>query len=179
MFHCLIIKDLCRSNSDQLIYFITELFVCQELFKFIFWSSFELPENVLSSAVLSISNSFILSNSFAFVKNFFQVFLKQFFQPAAATRLRTEVFLFQKNSCAVALADSLVIITPPKAKVNTFFRIFLFLEKYIQFCIFIILSNYLLNAKNQQKTLSIKSVFCWFFLLLVKRIFAIRFVTCS
>ena len=38
MFHCLIIKDLCRSNSDQLVYFTTELFVCQELFWFIFWS---------------------------------------------------------------------------------------------------------------------------------------------
>ena len=79
MFHCLIIKDLCRSDSDQLIYFIIELFICQELFYFIFWSSFELPGNVLFPAVLSISNSFILSNSFAFVKNFFQVFLKQFF----------------------------------------------------------------------------------------------------
>ncbi|MFQ9970799.1 MAG: hypothetical protein ACLRV1_12920, partial [Blautia sp.] len=64
-----------------------------------------------------------------------------------------------------ALADSLVIITPPKAKVNTFFRIFLFLEKYIQFCIFIILSNYLLNAKNQQKTLSMKVRFLLTFLL--------------
>ena len=129
VFHCLIIKDLCRSDSDQLAYFITELFVCQELFKLFF----EVLLNFF--AVLSISNSFILSNSFAFVKNFFQVFLKQFFQPAAATRLRTEVFLFQKNSCAVALADSLVIITPLPAKVNTFFRIFLFSEKFAQFCI--------------------------------------------
>ena len=32
VFHCLIIKDLCRSDSDQLVYFITELFACQELF---------------------------------------------------------------------------------------------------------------------------------------------------
>ena len=32
VFHCLIIKDLCRSDSDQLVYFITELFICQELF---------------------------------------------------------------------------------------------------------------------------------------------------
>ena len=32
VFHCLIIKDLCCSDSDQLIYFTTELFVCQELF---------------------------------------------------------------------------------------------------------------------------------------------------
>jgi len=72
VFHCLIIKDLCRSDSDQLVYFITELFVCQELF----YLFFEVLSNF--SAVLSISNSFILSNSFAFVKNFFQVFLKQF-----------------------------------------------------------------------------------------------------
>ena len=78
-----------------------------------------------------------------FCQELFSGFLKQFFQPAAATRLRTEVFLFQKNSCAVALADSLVIITPPPAKVNTFFRIFLFLEKYVQFCIYIVLSDYL------------------------------------
>ena len=88
----------------------------------------------------------------------------KFFEAVFATRgshpAPNQVFLFQRNSFASALADSLVIITPPKAKVNTFFRIFLFLEKYTQFCIFIFLSNYLLNAKNQQKTLSIKSVFC-------------------
>ena len=81
-------------------------------------------------AVLSISNSFILSNSFAFVKNFFQVFLKQFFATRGSHPAPNQVFLFQRNSFASALADSLVIITPPKAKVNTFFRIFLFLEKY-------------------------------------------------
>ncbi|RHT45145.1 hypothetical protein DW769_09945, partial [Blautia sp. AM29-29] len=90
-FHCLIIKDLCRSDSDQLVYFITELFVCQELF----YLFFEVLSNF--SAVLSISNSFILSNSFAFVKNFFQVFLKQFLQPAAATRLRTKFFCFKRT----------------------------------------------------------------------------------
>ena len=73
VFHYLIIKDLCRSDSDQLIYFITELFVCQELFLIYF---FEVLSNFF--AVLSISNLFILSNLFAFVKNFFQVFLKHF-----------------------------------------------------------------------------------------------------
>ena len=58
----------------------------------------------------------------------------KFFEAVFATRgshpAPNQVFLFQKNSFTVALADSLVIITPPKAKVNTFFRIFLFLEKY-------------------------------------------------
>ena len=81
-------------------------------------------------AVLSISNSFILSNSFAFVKNFFQIFFEAVFATRGSHPAPNQVFLFQKNSFTVALADSLVIITPPKAKVNTFFRIFLFLEKY-------------------------------------------------
>ena len=57
-----------------------------------------------------------------------------FFEAVFVTRgshpAPNQVFLFQRNSFASALADSLVIITPPKAKVNTFFRIFLFLEKY-------------------------------------------------
>ena len=112
-------------------------------------------------------------------RTFFKFFWSSFCNPRQPPGSELG-FSVQRNSFASALADSLVIITPPKAKVNTFFRIFLFLEKYIQFCIFIILSNYLLNAKNQQKTLSIKSVFCWlFFLILAKRIFAIRFATCS
>ena len=126
VFHCLIIKDLCCSLDQQLVYFIKLICFCQELF-----SSF-----------------------------FEAVFVTRGSHPAP-----NQVFLFQKNSFTVALADSLVIITPPKAKVNTFFRIFLFSEKYIQFCIFIILSNYLLNAKNQQKTLSMKVRFLLTFLL--------------
>jgi len=40
VFHCLIIKDLCRSDSDQLVYFTTELFVCQELFLIYFLKFF-------------------------------------------------------------------------------------------------------------------------------------------
>ena len=81
MFHCLIIKDLCCSDSDQLVYFTTELFVCQELFWFIFWSFFNF------FAVLSISNSFILSNSFAFVKNFFDLFFGLVFSNLSPTLL--------------------------------------------------------------------------------------------
>ena len=65
---------------------------------------------------------------------FCQELFSSFFEAVFATRgshpAPNQVFLFQKNSFTVALADSLVIITPPKAKVNTFFRIFLFLEKY-------------------------------------------------
>ena len=70
VFHCLIIKDLCCSDSDQLIYFITELFRLSRTFLIYFLKFFNF------FAVLSISNSFILSNSFAFVKNFFQLFFK-------------------------------------------------------------------------------------------------------
>ena len=40
VFHCLIIKDLCCSDSDQLVYFITEPFVCQELFLIYFLKLF-------------------------------------------------------------------------------------------------------------------------------------------
>ena len=57
---------------------------------------------------------------------------------------------------------------------------FLIFRKIHTILYILFLSNYLLNTKNQQKTPSIKSVFCWlFFLILVKRIFAIRFATCS
>ena len=65
-----------------------------------------------------------------FFKFFEAVFVTSGSHPAP-----NQVFLFQKNSFTVALADSLVIITPSPAKVNTFFRIFLFSEKFAQFCI--------------------------------------------
>ena len=92
VFHCLIIKDLCRSDSDQLVYFTTELFVCQELFLIYFLKFFNF------FAVLSISNSFILSNSFAFVKNFFNLFFGiSFFKPIANSAILSDVKLFVKN----------------------------------------------------------------------------------
>ena len=67
-----------------------------------------------------------------------------------------------------------------KSKSQHLFSNFLIFRKIHTILYIHFLSNYLLNAKNQQKTLSIKSVFCWlFFLILAKRIFAIRFATCS
>ena len=92
MFHCLIIKDLCRSDSDQLVYFITELFVCQELFLIYFLKFFS---NFF--AVLSISNSFILSNLFAFVKNFFNLFWISFFKPITNSASLSGAKQFVKN----------------------------------------------------------------------------------
>ena len=151
MFHCLIIKDLCCSDSDQLVYFITELFVCQELFLIYFLKLFRTSLLFSRSATRLFYQTCLLLS-----RTFFKFFWSSFCNPRQPPGSELG-FLFQKNSCAVALADSLVIITLPPAKVNTFFRIFLFPEKYTQFCIFILLSNYLLNAKNQQKTLSVTS----------------------
>ena len=92
VFHCLIIKDLCHSDSNQLVYFTTELFVCQELFLIYFLKFFNF------FAVLSISNSFILSNSFAFVKNFFNLFFGiSFFKPITNSAILSDVKLFVKN----------------------------------------------------------------------------------
>ena len=61
MFHCLIIKDLCCSLDQQLVYFIKLIRFCQELFNLFFWISFFKP----------ITNSAILSDVKLFVKNFF------------------------------------------------------------------------------------------------------------
>ena len=130
VFHCLIIKDLCCSDSDQLIYFITELFVCQELFLNYFLKLFRTSRERFVPCC-SLDQQLVYSIKLI---RFCQELFSSFFEAVFATRgshpAPNWVFLFQRNSFASALADSLVIITPPKAKVNTFFRIFLFLEKY-------------------------------------------------
>ena len=72
--HCLIIKVHSSSLLSQfllflrqLVYFITSLSLCQQLFYFIFWCLFR-------HRFVVFSNSFILSQVLLFVNNFFKKF---------------------------------------------------------------------------------------------------------
>ena len=94
---------------------------------------FEALSNFLGtfcSLLFSRSATLLFYQTRSLLSRTFFKFFETVFPTRGSHPAPNQVFLFQKNSCAVALADSLVIITLPPAKVNTFFRIFLFLEKY-------------------------------------------------
>ena len=76
MFHCLIIKDLCRSDSDQLVYFITELFVCQELFLIYFLKFFLTSSPFFRSATRLFYQTHLLLS-----RTFFKFFWSSFCNP--------------------------------------------------------------------------------------------------
>ena len=113
MFHCLIIKDLCRSDSDQLVYFTTELFVCQELFWFIFLKFFLTSSPFFRSATrLFYQTHSLLSRTFLIyffeaLSNFLRTFCSLPFSRSATrsfyqTRLllsRTFFKFFRSSFC--------------------------------------------------------------------------------
>ena len=85
MFHCLIIKDLCRSDSDQLVYFTTELFVCQELFLIYFLKFFLTSSPFFRSAThLFYQTHSLLSRTFLIY--FFKLFRTSLLFSRSATR---------------------------------------------------------------------------------------------
>ena len=93
VFHCLIIKDLCRSDSDQLAYFTTELFVCQELFLIYFLKFFLTSSPFFRSATrLFYQTHSLLSRTFLIY--FFEI---SFFKPITNSAILSDVKLFVKN----------------------------------------------------------------------------------
>ena len=147
MFHCLIIKDLFRSDSEQLVYYIRSSFLCQELFSF-FWISFfrsrsldrQLWQFIRSLCFcqelfssffeipLEISNiscgcRSLLSSSNLIIISDCHRFVKNFFPFLFVFLLPSGSFSGPIYRCP---ADSFVRLSHPQGNVNCFFQFLTF-----------------------------------------------------